>query len=383
MATLRVIESTKGNPYENIAFHIEGADTVGDFFNQHGVETAVYRPVELSYHNPAPFLAASYKLAEEFRRLGVGMVHCSDMTGAFYAGWAGKLARVPVLCHIRNRFETLSRRERSFLYPVDHFAFVSKNTWDRFGYHVKPDRGTVLYDGFDVSPATDPTNTDEATRRDLGIPADAIVVGMLARVAPQKDYVTLVEAARSAVAECRKLVFLIVGDHSVMPEHRKHYEEISKLIRDYDLSPHFVFTGFQSDVAKFLEVMDIFVLSTHHEGLPLVILEAMAHNKPVIATDVDGVPEIVIHDKKGLLFPHEDHITLSTQILSLVRDRPLARRLAAAGRDAVASEWTSRRFANDVASLYRRMLPVPVGAVNHTKSDRSREAERSSANHGL
>lgn len=384
MATLRLIKITKGSEYENIAFVPEGADNVVDFFNRNRVETAQYRPRELSYHNPAPFLGASFKLAREFRRLGVDMIHCSDFLGAVYAAWAGKLARIPVLSHVRCRFQSLSRRQRSFLYPVDHFAFVSKNTWDRFGYHVRPDRGTVLYDGFDATPAQFSEGMGKAVRRDFGIPADAIVVGTLGRVAPAKDYVTLVKAARTAIAaESRKLIFLIVGDHSVMPEHREHYEEISKLIREAGLSTNFVFTGFQSDVAKFLDIMDIFVLSTHQEGMPLVILEAMASGRPVIATDVDGVPEIVSHDKTGLLFPHQDDTALSCQILALLRDRSLAKRLAAAGREAVASQWSARRFGRDVANLYRRMLEGSTAGVDQPAADHSTGAKRSSANHGV
>lgn len=130
-------------------------------------------------------------------------------------------------------------------------------------------------------------------------------------------------------------------------------------------------------------MMDIFVLTTHHEGLPLVILEAMDNNNPVIATDVDGVPEIVIHNETGLLFPHEDDAVLSKQILSLVRDRTLAIRLAEAGRESVATAWTAQRFAKDVADLYRRMLPGAVGRANQAKSNYTTETERSSANHGI
>lgn len=70
--------------------------------------------------------------------------------------------------------------------------------------------------------------------------------------------------------------------------------------------------------------MDIFVLSTHFEGLPLVILEAMTQGKPVIATAVDGIPEIVAHEKTGLLHRHEDEAQLSEQILALIHDEKYA-----------------------------------------------------------
>ena len=242
----------------------------------------------------------------------------------------------------------------------------------------------MLYDGFDASPSPTIPEMRETLQRDFGIPAGAIVVGTVGRVAPAKDYVTLVKAARTAIAaEPVKLIFLIVGDHSIIPEHREHYEEISRLIGEAGLSSNFVFTGFQSDVAKFLDIMDIFVLSTHQEGLPLVILEAMANGKPVIATDVDGVPEIVSHDKTGLLFPHEDDTALSRQILSLIRDRPRANRLAAASREAVASQWSARRFGRDVAALYRRMLEGSAARADRPSTEHSTGAKRSSTNHGV
>ncbi len=92
------------------------------------------------------------------------------------------------------------------------------------------------------------------------------------------------------------------------------------------------------NVIPFLDVMDIFVLSTHSEGLPLVILEATAQAKPVIATRVGGIPEIVEHGQTGLLYEHKDSAALAEHILHLLNNRDLSKELAEAGRTAICSQ---------------------------------------------
>ena len=111
-----------------------------------------YRPYRVTDMRLA-YLRASLAIAREFRRQRVDLVHCADLLAAHHAGLAGWLARVPVLCHIRNRFDAMSRRDCSFLWPVQRFVFVSRNTWRHFACRVAPSRGAVVYDGIDVLPA--------------------------------------------------------------------------------------------------------------------------------------------------------------------------------------------------------------------------------------
>jgi len=181
---------------------------------------------------------------------------------------------------------------------------------------------------------------------------------MVARVAPQKDYATVIRAAAAVIAVEKNVRFLIVGDHSGTDNYRKHYEEVKSMLAANTVTPYFIFTDFQSDVVRFLDVMDIFVLSTHCEGLPLVILEAMAQGKPVLATAVDGIPEIVAHEKTGLLHRHEDNAQLSEQILALLKDEERGACLGEAGRQTVKTDWSREQFVRAMKNLYRQMLVV-------------------------
>jgi glycosyltransferase involved in cell wall biosynthesis len=175
-------------------------------------------------------------------------------------------------------------------------------------------------------------------------------------VSEQKDYPTLIRAAATLISRFPQLYFLIVGDNQLSPEHRAHYAKIAALITDAQLTGHFIFAGFRTDVPRLLAATDISLLSTHWEGLPLVILEAMAQSKPVIATDVDGVHEAVVAGSTGLLYPHEDAVALASCITQLVDDP--ARRIAMGmeGRKRIEQGFSQASFSEGMLSVYDATL---------------------------
>jgi len=178
------------------------------------------------------------------------------------------------------------------------------------------------------------------------------VIGMTARVSAQKDYVTLARAAKRVLDGVPDARFVIVGDHERHDAHREHYALVQRELARLGVADAFVFTGFRSDVARVMGAFDVFVLSTHFEGLPLVILEAMAMELPVVATAVNGIPELITSDSVGLLAPHEDEEKLAGQLLALLRDPARARRVAAGGRELVERQFSARAFGESIAALY-------------------------------
>ena len=354
-ATLRIAKSLDPSRYASIAFHLPQADPVEALFTDARVPCTIYEPSEPSYGHARRYLQTSSALARAFKRHKVDLVHCADLLAAHHAALAGWLARVPVLCHVRNRFDVISWRDRSFLWPVRCFVFVSRNTWEHFGFRVPPSRGLVVYDGIDGAPAALDADDAASVRRELGIAPDVPLIGMIARVAPQKDYPTLVRAAARLLADYPGARFLVVGDNS-SDANREHYASVRTMLGEYGVSDAFVFTGQRRDVPRILGALDVFVLSTHQEGLPLVILEAMSHGKPIVATEVDGIPEMVTHEETGLLFPHGDDQQLAVQILGLLRDRAKAERLGSAGRHLVRTRFSAERFATSMNEVYSRLL---------------------------
>jgi glycosyltransferase involved in cell wall biosynthesis len=354
-ATLRIARAAAERGYRNVAFYRKDSPVVGEFFGDAGLETVPYEPAELSARHPLPFARSTMALRGAFRAHEVNLVHCADIDAALQVAPAGRLAGVPVLCHIRNPWTSMRRREALVLAAVDRFVFVSRDTWSTFAYRVGPARGRVLYDGLDVQSPPDQVLRAEV-RRELGIAADAPVIGMTARVSAQKDYVTLARAAKRALDAVPAARFVIVGDHERHDAHREHFAVVQRELERLGVAHAFVFTGFRSDVARVMGAFDVFVLSTHFEGLPLVILEAMAMQLPVVATGVNGIPELITSESVGLLAPHEDDEKLGEQLLAFLRDPARARRMGAAGRTLVEQRFSARAFGDSIGALYAEAL---------------------------
>jgi glycosyltransferase involved in cell wall biosynthesis len=359
-ANLRIAKAIDPARFASIAFCLPDAEPVRAVVTDTGMPCATYDPPIPSYRHGAAFLRSSVKLARDLVRSRADLVHCADLLAAHQAALAGRLAGLPVLCHIRNRFGDISRRDRSFLWPVKKFVFVSQNTWRHFAYDVSADRGTVVYDGIDVPPYADAAADRDSVRREFNIPRHAPIIGMLARVAPQKDFATLARAAVRILQTAPDARFLVAGDHASR-ENREHYRRVRADLAACGVADSFIFTGYREDVPRLLNALDVFVLSTHCEGLPLVILEAMARAKPVVATSVDGIPEIVQDAESGLLFPHEDHEKLAAHIVGLLRDDAWARRLGEAGRRLVRTAFSSTQFASGMNAVYDGLLRATPG----------------------
>jgi glycosyltransferase involved in cell wall biosynthesis len=358
-ATLRLAQAVEAR-YQSKIFCLDEAVSVRNMFAEAGFETLSYQPITPSYRHLKIFLHDSYALAQEFRRRDIHIVHCSDVLAAYYAAAAGRIANLPVLCHVRNRYEHILRRDVNFWRTVNRFIFVSQDTRRRFAYRVPARRTEIVYDGIDILAQAGDSRVareaKQAVQAEFGLPKHARIVGMVARVAPQKDYETLAKAAARIATAHPEVRFLIVGDNSLEEIHREHYRKVKQMLVDHAVDSLFVFTGFREDVSRMISAMDVFVLSTQFEGFPLVILEALAQAKPVVATAVDGIPEIVFDEVTGLLYPHGDHVRLAEQVISLLASDQRANALGEAGREFVRANFSIDRFATNMVHLYDEVI---------------------------
>jgi glycosyltransferase involved in cell wall biosynthesis len=350
VATLRLADALAMAGYESILFCPSGSTQLRQLFHDHSFVTSCYDQVEPSYHNPLPYLRATHFLTHELRRHQVRIVHCSDVLAAHYAALAGRLSGAFVMSHVRCQSCDISKRDQSFLYPVQRFVFVSRQTRDTFAMRKRALRGDVLYDGIAL-PAI-PTASRSEARRHYGIAPESIVIGMASRVHPGKDFETLIGAAKIVAASFPQCCFLIAGDYQKEPAHREYYGRLAALIDEAGLSKHFVFAGFEQDMNRFYSAIDTFVLASHAEGFPLVLLEAMSYAKPVVATDVGGVSEAIIHNHSGLLVPHASPDKLAEALLLLIRNPEEARRLSESARLQVQQKFSEQQFFQRVKSLY-------------------------------
>jgi glycosyltransferase involved in cell wall biosynthesis len=355
IATLRMVEATRDR-FRHIAFCLDDA-LVKVVFEGAGIETVTYSPPVVSTRHAVKYYKDSLTISRQLQTAGADIVHFAETKAAEHSSLAALISGAKIVCHVRNTYPDLDWRQRLPLLPVDCFIFVSREARRQFGISL-PDRKTrVIYDAIEL-PNEDTVSSGLAVRDELGIPADCIVVGMVARVNPQKDYFTLASAAANVVRSHPNTRFLVVGDNSVVPLNREHYEEVTQALCRLGIQDHFVFTGHRDDVSRLIAAMDISVLVTHREGFGLCIAEAMAMRKPVVATAVGGLLEVVEAGVTGYLHRHENSDELAEMIVSLIDDPDAAESLGNAGYEHVRRNYSREAFDRDISAVYLDLISM-------------------------
>jgi glycosyltransferase involved in cell wall biosynthesis len=354
IATLRLTD-TISQRYRNIAFCLHDAVELRKSFEKLGIETITYTPPEPSLRHAGRFYKDSLAVAHQIQQAGADIVHFSDEKAAYHNSLAARLARTRIVCHLRVSYPQLSFRQRLCLLPVQSFIFVSKEARQTFALKLPDRKARVVYDAVEI-PDLGTAENNAAVRRELGIPLECPLVGMVARVSPQKDYFTLASAAVDVLEKHPDARFLIVGDNSLVDLNRRHYAEVEQKLKDLGIAGQFIFTGHRTDVTRLIAAMDICVLCTHREGFPLSILEVMAMRRPVIATAVGGIPEIVMPGITGYLHQHENSKELASAIDSLIEDSEEASRLGLAAYEHVRQNYSRQKFADEMSKAYSDVM---------------------------
>ena len=213
------------------------------------------------------------------------------------------------------------------------------------------DRVVMIHNGIDCD-RLQLTTSPAAVRQRLGVDVTHRLIGSVGRLTPVKGYQYLLGAYRR-IAERDSLVRLVlVGDG---PERLR----LESLAREYGIDGKVIFYGFTSDVGEILAALDVFVLSSLHEGISISLLESMALGIPSVVTAVGGNPEIVRHNETGLLVPPLDEPALADAIVSLLNNPGRAATMREAGKKLVESEFSKDAMATRVHALYRRLVDLP------------------------
>jgi glycosyltransferase involved in cell wall biosynthesis len=354
LQTLRLAQAARELGLLNFIYAPVGAAKVSALFTNEGFEVLEYQQVQPSYTKPAAFWRNSRRLAASFRNRGIQILHCSDILGAHFTAVAARTAGARTISHVRNHYPSMPRREKSFLLPVELFVFVSKNTRENFALSRGRRRSRILYDvpGVIYKPVEDRA----AARAHFGLPPRGHVFGMAARVSPQKDFPTLIQAAKIVAEKLPDCCFLIAGDHQLEAPHRAHYESLLPLLEATGMRDRFFFAGFQAEMSPFYGAIDTFVLSSNWEGLPTVVLEAVMYGRPVVSTEVGGIAEAIQDGVNGFLVPPKSPELLADRLIQIAADSALAERMAAQAKETLAETFGQERFLKQVAQLYSELL---------------------------
>lgn len=224
---------------------------------------------------------------------------------------------------------------------------VSEDTRASVASRYRPEV-RVIHHGTDLESVRRHRSERDTTRGELDLADDTVLAVTVANARPEKGYPDLLAAAAEVVKRTDQITFAAVGQG---PE----TDLIAALHERLGLGSRFCLLGYRVDALRYLAAADLFVLASHHEGLPVAVMEALALGVPVVATAVGGIPEMVDDGVNGLLVPAHRPEALAAAIEQVVTDEALRRRLAA-GAAAKGERFDATRATQEVEAVYREVL---------------------------
>jgi glycosyltransferase involved in cell wall biosynthesis len=220
--------------------------------------------------------------------------------------------------------------------------------------HISPKKVFCIPYGTDFFPSLSPERKAVA-RANLSLPQNSIIVGSAGRLTRQKGYENLLQALPGLIARCPNLLCIIAGDGESMSALREKTAALN-------ISGHVRFLGWQKNISPVLDALDIFVLPSLWEPFGLVLVEAMAHGKPVVATAVNAIPEIVENGRTGILVEPGNTQALADALAVLAQDPQRAVAMGMSGRMRAEARFSRTQTTGKIESLYRTLLRIPASA---------------------
>ena len=334
---------------DRVIFLSPGRGPFTELVEREGMEVRLV-DVSRTFH-----VAGALRLARLLRRERVDVLHTHTALAAnVLSRVAGRVAGVAVVSHIHieNHFRP-NRLARSVHTKLDNATVrlaarvlaVSRSTRDTLLVQGYPSNLVeVVHNGIDVD--TQAARHADGLRAELGVSADATLLGEIGRLCDVKGQRELIEA----LALIPDAHVVLVGED--LEQGGAYRALLDDLARERGVADRVHLLGYRADAGELLDQFDVLVLPSWIEGLPGVVLEAMAHAKPVVATPVGGTPELVVDGETGLLVPPRDPAALAAAIRSLLSDPARARELGRAGHERAAREFSETAMTMRVLEVY-------------------------------
>lgn len=303
------------------------------------------------------------------RREKPDIVHTHTAKAGFVGRLAARLARVPVVVHtfhgnvFKGYFSPRKTKlfvsiERNLARSTDAIIVLSQQQREEIlglgiGHALQY---RVIPLGLDLTPFLQAESLRGQLRHELQIAEDTPVIGIVARLVPIKAIHLLLEAASNVLKAHPQAVFLIVGDGELRGP-------LEQQAQSLNLTQNVRFLGFRSDLPRLYADFDVSVLCSLNEGLPVAVIESLASARPVVATDVGGVSDLISHQKTGWLCSAQDVKALAAGICYAIEHPAQANEWGRAGRDRVYPALDIARLCHDLETLYVELWQAKKGSA--------------------
>ena len=281
-------------------------------------------------------------------RKKIDILHLHGYGATTFGRMAGAMRRLPTILHEHaNLTDTpwFQKIADAVLEPSTDIALAVSNSTAEFvikARQLPPDKVKTVYLGVPLDEFSRPRSGDEiaAARRELGVAPGAFAIGSVTRLHDSKGNSYLVDAAALVLQQRPHATFYVVGEGPLLAG-------LEQQARALNLGERFVFHGFAKDVAAVVSAFDLSVFPSLWEGTPLTVFEALAMGKPIVATDADGLLDVLSHDRDSLMVPKRNAAALADAIVRMIDDETLRARLAAGART------TGQQY--DITAFVRKM----------------------------
>jgi glycosyltransferase involved in cell wall biosynthesis len=316
-------------------------------------ETLESMGIDITYLHKSKFDPSTLTaLLGVINRKQIDILHLHGYGATTFGRIAAGLRRIPVILHEHaNLTDTpwFQKVADAVLEPETDIALaVSQSTADFVikARQLPPDKVKVVYLGVPMEEFSRPRSPSEvaAARAELGVKPDEFVIGSVTRLHESKGNSFLVDAAKLVVGQRPNARFIVIGEGPLQPE-------LEAQARRLGLGDRFAFAGFAKDVARVVSAFDLSAFPSLWEGTPLTVFEALAMGKTIVATDADGLVDVLTHEEDAVIVPRRNADALSDAILRLM-NAPLTReRLSAAAR-VTAKQYDIATFVAKMERLY-------------------------------
>jgi len=300
-----------------------------------------------------------FSIREFIKKNRVDIIHCHGYKSNFYGLLASK-GQVPSVTTNHNwltahwKLKTYCFLDSLWIRFFDRIVAVSNEVKkDMLSYKIPEEKIRVIDNGIALERFEKLVETKNM-KNQLGFEEKIRIIGTIGSLVIEKGHIYLLEAARQILDGVKDLKFLIIGDGPL----RKQLEEKSERL---GIKKDVIFMGQRKDIPELLMAMDIFVLPSIKEGLPVVLLEAMAAKRPVIATRVGAIPKVIENKDIGILVEPKDIKGLRDAIINLINDPGRMNLLAREGFNRVCMNFSSDEMGKHYLKLYKEITnPIPL-----------------------
>jgi glycosyltransferase involved in cell wall biosynthesis len=291
------------------------------------------------------------------KRESIDVIYCNCIRGVLTLGLAAILARVPMLWYVKGELQNPFLDAIGFILSAKilYFCETNKNDCYPFLVNIYQKKIEILKIGIDPRVIEEVEQADPSSLiAELNVRGDTINCVYIGQIYAPKGIHYLLEAVASIKDEFPNIHLYIVGDH-IIEEYREYKDRLLEIINKYNISKNITFTGWRPDALQIVSVMDILIHPSLHEGFGRAVLEGMALGRPVIATKVGGLREIVRDGENGYLVDTEDAEAIAQKLKILIGDKDLRDKFGKAAKETVFADYRIQDKVLRLQDIWRSM----------------------------